>query len=119
MASTLVTGREGEIVTIPSVPTRIKRLRPVERVETESTNTPSARAETQPAAMGTAEGAWRLNTASRPQPGNRKNNVSSCLLNPELRQVVRNRESSERAALFMAVWVSTPCNANGWARRRK
>ena len=74
---------------------------------------PSARAETQPAAMGTAERAWRLNTASRLQPGNRKNDVSSCLLNPELRQVARNRESSERAALFMVVWVSTPRKAVG------
>lgn len=62
---------------------------------------PSARAETQPAAMGTAVRAWRLNTASRLQPGDRKNDVSSCLLNPELRQVARNRESSERAALFI------------------
>ena len=100
MAPTLVTGRKGEIVTIPSVPTRIKRLRPVERAEEESTYMPSARAETQPAAMGTAVRAWRLNTASRLQPGDRKNDVSSCLLNPELRQVARNRESSERAALF-------------------
>ena len=90
-------------MTIPSVPTRIKRLRPVERAEEESTYMPSARAETQPAAMGTAERAWRLNTASRLQPGDRKNDVSSCLLNPELRQVARNRESSERAALFMVV----------------
>ena len=61
------------------------------------------RAETQPAAMGTAVRAWRLNTASRLQPGDRKNNVSSCLLNPELRQAARNRESSERAALFMVI----------------
>ena len=59
------------------------------------------RAETQPAAMATAVRAWRLNTASRLQPGDRKNDVSSCLLNPELRQVARNRESSERAALFI------------------
>ena len=103
MAPTLVTGRDGEIVTIPGVPTRIKRLRPVERAEEESTYMPSARAETQPAAMGTAERAWRLNTASRLQPGDRKNNVSSCLLNPELRQAARNRESSERAALFMVI----------------
>lgn len=101
------------------VPTRIKRLRPVERAEEESTYMPSARAETQPAAMGTAERAWRLNTASRLQPGNRKNDVSSCLLNPELRQVARNRESSERAALFMVVWGSTPRKASGWVRRRK
>lgn len=42
MALTLVTGRDGEIVTIPGVPTRIKRLRPVERAEEESTYTPSA-----------------------------------------------------------------------------
>lgn len=32
--------------------------------------------------------------------GRPENDVSSCLLNPELRQVARNRESSERAALF-------------------
>ena len=42
MAPTLVTGRDGEIVTIPGVPTRIKRLRPVERAEEESTYMPSA-----------------------------------------------------------------------------
>lgn len=35
--------------------------------------------------------------------GRPENDVSSCLLNPELRQVARNRESSERAALFMVV----------------
>lgn len=33
--------------------------------------------------------------------GRPENDVSSCLLNPELRQVARNRESSERAALFI------------------
>ena len=62
---------------------------------------PSAVAEAEAAAMDNAVDVWRLNTASRLQPGDRKNDVSSCLLNPELRQVARNRESSERAALFI------------------
>ena len=49
--------------------------------------------------------------------GRPENDVSSYLLNPELRQVARNRESSERAALFMVVWGSTPRKASGWVRR--
>ena len=76
------------------------------------------RAETQPAAMGTAERAWRLNTASRLQPGNRKNNVSSCLLNPELRQVARNRESSERAALFIGISCNGQWPVTKFGRKR-
>lgn len=50
--------------------------------------------------------------------GRPENDVSSCLLNPELRQVARNRESSERAALFIGIGCNGQWPVTKFGRKR-